>query len=840
MTEDTIENLPGVGDKIAVKLREAGYTDMMALAAASASEVAGAAAIGEDTANKIINAARGKMKLGFEPATKVLEKRKTIGKLTTGSKTLDALLGGGVETQAILEAHGAFGSGKSQLAHQLSVTAQLPKAKGGLDGKVLFIDTEQSLPFGEKILIEGENGTERVQIGQLVEEALQYGYEKIGETLSTSLNPKAIKAMAFDPEDFKVKSFLITGFMKHRPQDVFLVKLKSGRKVRVTQHHNFFALKNGLLEPVKTIALEKDRKIAVCGNIPANHTVEELDLSDILRGERLWVRGDSLRPYLVRLKSELKAVAENKYGGRGRAHNWIRRSCLPLDVFDKFKNHFEDILPQLVIGGWSRIGSIPLIIKVDRQFLNFLGLYVAEGSCICKKYSIDSYSNRVIITSISGDVERSVKKFGKHLGIEFRRSKHDIYASSKAFALLIKKLQLGEDAREKRPPEFILRVGKKGIKSFLDGYIEGDGSIDMITGTINCDTTSQELADSLLYMTSCLSVPARNTTILRYANSGKRKPLKSFNVHWPVSIKDTKLEQFPNERGEVGNIIRRAREKQKMSHSELAKLSGINSSVIHHIESSHIQEVRKRTLKRVLENLKAGEPQLESLRRLVEGDIWFDSVESIEKAGFEAVYDIEVMPEGKEIQNFIGGYGGIILHNTFRPERIEHMAKALGMDVAKALEGIFAARAYNSDHQILLLQKAEEMVKKNNVRLLVIDSLTSTFRSDYTGRGTLADRQQKLNKHIHYLQRLADVYNLAVYVTNQVMARPDILFGDPTAPIGGHIVGHQATYRLYLRKSKGEKRIAKLIDSPHLPEGETVFRVCLDGVRDIDEKDADE
>ncbi|MBI2675792.1 MAG: DNA repair and recombination protein RadA [Candidatus Aenigmarchaeota archaeon] len=277
-----------------------------------------------------------------------------------------------------------------------------------------------------------------------------------------------------------------------------------------------------------------------------------------------------------------------------------------------------------------------------------------------------------------------------------------------------------------------------------------------------------------------------------------------------------------------------------MSHSELAKLSGINSSVIHHIESSHIQEVRKRTLKRVLENLKAGEPQLESLRRLVEGDIWFDSVESIEKAGFEAVYDIEVMPEGKEIQNFIGGYGGIILHNTFRPERIEHMAKALGMDVAKALEGIFAARAYNSDHQILLLQKAEEMVKKNNVRLLVIDSLTSTFRSDYTGRGTLADRQQKLNKHIHYLQRLADVYNLAVYVTNQVMARPDILFGDPTAPIGGHIVGHQATYRLYLRKSKGEKRIAKLIDSPHLPEGETVFRVCLDGVRDIDEKDADE
>jgi DNA repair protein RadA len=114
-----------------------------------------------------------------------------------------------------------------------------------------------------------------------------------------------------------------------------------------------------------------------------------------------------------------------------------------------------------------------------------------------------------------------------------------------------------------------------------------------------------------------------------------------------------------------------------------------------------------------------------------------------------------------------------------------------------------------------------------------VDSLTSTFRSDYTGRGTLANRQQKLNRHLHTLQKLGDVYNAAIYVTNQVMSRPDILFGDPTAPIGGHILGHTATYRLYLRKSKAEKRIAKLIDSPCFPEGETVFKVVADGIRDV-------
>jgi DNA repair protein RadA len=183
-----------------------------------------------------------------------------------------------------------------------------------------------------------------------------------------------------------------------------------------------------------------------------------------------------------------------------------------------------------------------------------------------------------------------------------------------------------------------------------------------------------------------------------------------------------------------------------------------------------------------------------------------------------------------------GGLGGraifIDTEATFRAERIMEMAKGVGMDPKKALENILVARAFNSDHQVLLAEKTEEHIKKNNIRVIIVDSLTSSFRSDYTGRGTLANRQQKLNRHLHNLQRLADVYNVAIYATNQVMSRPDILFGDPTTPIGGHILGHQATFRVYLRKSKAEKRIAKLIDSPCLPEGETIFKVVMDGIRD--------
>ncbi len=185
-----------------------------------------------------------------------------------------------------------------------------------------------------------------------------------------------------------------------------------------------------------------------------------------------------------------------------------------------------------------------------------------------------------------------------------------------------------------------------------------------------------------------------------------------------------------------------------------------------------------------------------------------------------------------------GANGGCLFidtENTFSPNRIEMMAKAFKLDPKKALESIQVARAYNADHQCLLVDKASELIRPKNVKLVVVDSVTALFRSDYTGRGELAPRQQKLNRHLHALQRLADIHGVAVYLTNQVMSRPDMMFGDPTTPIGGHVMGHFAGVRLYLRKSKGETRIARMIDAPNLPEGECVFRVTGDGVRDPEE-----
>ena len=187
-------------------------------------------------------------------------------------------------------------------------------------------------------------------------------------------------------------------------------------------------------------------------------------------------------------------------------------------------------------------------------------------------------------------------------------------------------------------------------------------------------------------------------------------------------------------------------------------------------------------------------------------------------------------------KQFPGSYAVYIdTENTFRPERIIQFCKGAELESDDVLKHIKVARAYNSDHQMLLAEKVEDLIKKQglDVKLVIVDSLTAHFRAEFVGRGTLADRQQKLNKHMHVLSRLAATHNLCVYVTNQVMAKPDMFFGDPTAAIGGNIVGHNSSTRIYLRKGKKGTRVAKLIDSPHLPDGEAIFKVTENGLEDV-------
>jgi DNA repair protein RadA len=184
-----------------------------------------------------------------------------------------------------------------------------------------------------------------------------------------------------------------------------------------------------------------------------------------------------------------------------------------------------------------------------------------------------------------------------------------------------------------------------------------------------------------------------------------------------------------------------------------------------------------------------------------------------------------------------GGLEGNALYidteGTFRPERIIQMAQGRDLDHNQILRNITVGRAFNSDHQVLLAKEASKIIDEKNIKLVIVDSIIGHFRSEYVGRGTLANRQQMLNVHIHDLLRLTEMYEeLAVVFTNQVSSKPDVFYGDPQRATGGNILAHGATIRIKLRKGKGEQRVAKIVDAPHLPEGEGIFTITEDGIQD--------
>ncbi|EKE42819.1 hypothetical protein ENUP19_0246G0033 [Entamoeba nuttalli] len=188
-----------------------------------------------------------------------------------------------------------------------------------------------------------------------------------------------------------------------------------------------------------------------------------------------------------------------------------------------------------------------------------------------------------------------------------------------------------------------------------------------------------------------------------------------------------------------------------------------------------------------------------------------------------------------------GGNGKVAYidtEGTFRPERIAQIAERFGVDQTAVLDNILIARAYTHEQQFDLLIEVAARMAEDHFRMLIIDSVTSLFRVDFSGRGELSERQQKLGKMMNKLIKISEEFNVAVVITNQVMSDPGggaMFVVDPKKPIGGHVIAHASTTRLYLRKGKGEQRIVKIYDSPNLPEAEATFAIDTGGI--IDAKD---
>lgn len=242
--------------------------------------------------------------------------------------------------------------------------------------------------------------------------------------------------------------------------------------------------------------------------------------------------------------------------------------------------------------------------------------------------------------------------------------------------------------------------------------------------------------------------------------------------------------------------------------------------------------------KRRLQNVKYLTTGSEAVDKILGGGV--ETISMTEVAGMNGVGKTQFCLQlcvNAQLPVEQGGLNGNAIYidteQTFRPERIMELATAKGLDPEKTLMNIMLASAYTSDHQVFLVENCDIKIKEENVKLLVIDGLMTHWRSEYIGRDSLSERQQKLNNHIAKLRKLMTEYGLAMVYTNQVQSKPD-LFGGTNA-VGGNIVGHAGAQRLYIRRPKKSesKRILSLRKSPYLPNAEAVFKITENGVEDV-------
>jgi DNA repair protein RadA len=169
--------------------------------------------------------------------------------------------------------------------------------------------------------------------------------------------------------------------------------------------------------------------------------------------------------------------------------------------------------------------------------------------------------------------------------------------------------------------------------------------------------------------------------------------------------------------------------------------------------------------------------------------------------------------------------------NTFRPERIASISSARKIDPRVALENVIVAKAYNSSHQEVIIQESPNVINLHNIKIMIVDSIVSHYRAEFLGRSVLSERQQRINRLLHILLRIAETCKIAVVITNQIQSSPDTIFGDPNKATGGNVMAHTSTYRLYLKKA-GKNRIARMVDSPYHSEREILFALNEQGIAD--------
>ena len=772
-----LTDLPGIGPAVAAKLEGAGIFDLMSLAVASPATIADASGVSPAVARKAIQAAREMLDLGFQDGVEYALRRSNVSYVTTGSKEFDNLLGGrGVESRAITEAFGAYGSGKC-----------ISK-----DTEVCYFNDE----------------TMHVECIEQTYEKYKMKNGEINAEEGFAVPVNSVKVLGWVDGKFKIVK--ADNLYKEKVKKLFLIKTKRGRVLKVTGKHQLLSFSKGvkwkksmdlmhgdLIASPKEISLETENFYNeddgyFLGLFAAEGTFNPFSISNSSERIKEWVC-----EYVKKKFNYLPTVKCDKRRENAVYTILLRENTRAMmDGLDRC-NSSEKFIPEKIF------------LSNKKVILSFLGGYFdGDGEVSKTDISATTKSRKLasqlsylllrlgISSSLANRITKGVKYYVLRVSGEDRENLKEVLFKIKSFDFTFKNSSYGY-------PKKIMSFISDLYRESLGG---NRGSLRKEIGKRNIQRT----AYSNLIGNS-LAKAINSKTLNRIENIFERQKNTFLNVISSLENADLTTE-----------ILKENYPKLPFAFNSLADKMGIKKKSISNYYQRKLPENKSNLLRNLIINeLKTRVDLIYLALELISEIKMFnwDIIESIEEIDYDNyVYDF-VVPEGN---SFVGGNMPTMMHNTqlgltlavrvqlpvesggangkavfidtegtFRPQRIKQISDGLGANAEKVLKNIFVARAFNSDHQMLLLEKVTEMIKAGEpIKLLIIDSLTAHFRAEFAGRGQLADRQQKLNRYMHDLMRLAETYNLAVYVTNQVMANPAQMFGDPTTAIGGNIVGH--------------------------------------------------
>ncbi len=815
-----LDTLPGVGPATKQKLKDAGIETILDLATAGPMDISDAVDIDVSKAVELNNKARKKLvemnrlEPDFMNAADLLAKRKAIERVSTGSKNLDDLLGGGIETWAMTEFFGEFGSGKC--------VAGDTKVFYTNDSTVHFENIAQT--YEKYRGIHGETPFEEGFIVPL----------------------KEVNVIGLDSHPTRA-SYLY----RERARTILDVRTERGRELRLARQHMAMVLTGEGLKwsPARELSVgdmvATPRSLAV----PGARRISNDDAFFL----GLFVAEGTRNPLSLtnedgKLIDWTAAYVKRRFGfeptvSRSNGHSVVVLLRNPVKALLgelAQSNSYTKYVPEDVLNGDD---------EIVRNFL--AGYFEGDGRVSGTDIEVSSNS-KVLIEGVSYLLARlgiattfSTKKTmaGPHYrlhvaGFDRERVRQMPFKSKMAPGIRTRNSKYGVPIGALLRSTYRSAVTSSRWHVRREGPLRKEGALyEALTRSAYSDTA---MSDALLLQAVGLF---RSVSTLLKKN---KQDLEAADVKTVEGFR-----RFARALAFPANV--------------LAKRMGLTKSGFNNYFNRGVPSEREEQFKSSARNeMEVRIQALESAVATVETAMKYnwDRVREVRELEYNNfVYDFEV-PEGHA---FVSGNLPTIMHNsqichtlctmvqqpkgeggldagavyvdtegTFRPERIAEIAGARGMDPEKVLSRITVARAYNSAHQELIVKELGRIIEPNKVKLVILDSAVAHYRAEFLGRGTLSERQQRLNRFMHQLLRTAEIYNVAVVLTNQVQAAPDTFFGDPTKPTGGHVVAHTSTYRIYLRKA-AKNRIARMVDSPYHPERDAIFVLDEKGVDDPSE-----